>query len=114
MAWKDSEIFWLCFLRGLVRLFVKPPRRFRVAPDAIPTFAGFGFLVTGAHGPVAAATLGTLFLFFLKAGAFLFRSGLAIVPFLYGAVVGPCPPLSEKHFTPPAPSTTIPPPTTPT
>ncbi|HJY88226.1 MAG TPA: hypothetical protein VKE24_15440 [Candidatus Acidoferrales bacterium] len=32
--------------------------------------------------------IATLFLFFLKAGAFVFGSGLAIVPYLYGGVVG--------------------------
>src|SRR6266849_5429651 len=58
-AWKESEIVWLFLLCGLVSMFVKAPPRFRVAPDAIPAFAGFGFLVTGAHGPVAATTLGT-------------------------------------------------------
>src|SRR5713101_5460017 len=65
-AWKESEIVWLFLLCGLISMFVKSPPRFRVAPHAIPAFAGFGFLVTGAHGPAAAATLGTLFLFFLK------------------------------------------------
>ncbi len=34
-----------------------------------------------------AAAGGTLFWFFVKAGAFVFGSGLAIVPFLYGGVV---------------------------
>jgi len=97
-AWKESEIVWLFLLCGLVSMFVKAPPRFRVAPDAIPTLAGFGFLVTGAHGPVAAATLGALFLFFLKAGAFVFGSGLAIVPFLYGGVVGQYHWLTERQF----------------
>jgi chromate transporter len=64
----------------------------------IPAFTGFEILVTGAHGPVAAATLGTLFLFFLKAGAFVFGSGLAIVPFLYGGVVGQFHWLTERQF----------------
>src|ERR1700693_4395002 len=38
------------------------------------------------------------FFFFLKAGAFVFGSGLAIVPFLYGGVVGQFHWLTERQF----------------
>src|SRR6266568_1604589 len=55
-------------------------------------------LFTAALGPATAATVGTLFLFFLKAGAFVFGSGLAIVPFLYGGVVGKSHWLTERQF----------------
>jgi len=44
------------------------------------------------------ATVGVLCLFFLKAGAFVFGSGLAIVPFLYGGVVGKYHWLTERQF----------------
>jgi chromate transporter len=97
-AWTESEIVWLFLLCGLVSMFVKAPPRFRVTPSAIPAFVGFGNLVTGAHGAATAATIGTLFLFFLKAGAFVFGSGLAIVPFLYGGVVGQFHWLTERQF----------------
>jgi chromate transporter len=97
-AWKESEIVWLFLLCGLVSMFVRAPPRFRVAPGAIPAFVGFGNLVTGVHGAATAATLGSLFLFFLKAGAFVFGSGLAIVPFLYGGVVGEFHWLTERQF----------------
>src|SRR5260370_41752087 len=72
--------------------------RFRVAPHVLRAFTGVEILGTGAHGPVAAATLGSLFLFFLKAGGFVFGSGLAIVPFLYGGVVGQFHWLTERQF----------------
>lgn len=39
-----------------------------------------------------------IFLFFMKAGAFVFGSGLAIVPFLYGSVVKEYHWLTEKQF----------------
>jgi chromate transporter len=39
-----------------------------------------------------------VFFFFLKAGAFVFGSGLAIVPFLYGGVVGRLHWLTERQF----------------
>lgn len=53
-------------------------------------------LLTGLHGAAAAAAVGALFLFFLKAGAF--GSGLAIVPFLYGGVVAKFHWLTERQF----------------
>jgi chromate transporter len=97
-AWKESEIVWLFVLCGFVSMFVKAPPRFGVAPTSTAAFVGLENLVTGAHGPAAAATVGTLFLFFLKAGAFVFGSGLAIVPFLYGGVVGQFHWLTERQF----------------
>ena len=39
-----------------------------------------------------------LFWFFVKAGAFVFGSGLAIVPFLYGGVVREHPWLTDQQF----------------
>jgi chromate transporter len=55
-------------------------------------------LFAGALGVASAATIGTLFVFFLKAGAFVFGSGLAIVPFLYGGVVSQHHWLTERQF----------------
>ncbi|HEV2219178.1 MAG TPA: chromate efflux transporter, partial [Casimicrobiaceae bacterium] len=60
----------------------------------------------GAHAPAAAAIatgidwtlLAQLGAFFLKAGAFVFGSGLAIVPFLYGGVVHDHHWLNERQF----------------
>lgn len=46
----------------------------------------------------AAPALGALFLFFAKAGAFVFGSGLAIVPFLHAGVVGERGWLTERQF----------------
>jgi chromate transporter len=97
-AWKEAEIVWLFLLCGLVSMFVKAPPRLHVTPNAIPAFVGFEKLFTGAHGAATAATTGTLFLFFLKAGAFVFGSGLAIVPFLYGGVVREFHWLTERQF----------------
>lgn len=97
-AWKESEIVWLFLLCGLIAMLIKVPPRLHARPGAMAAFVGFGNLVTGAHGVATAATLGTLFLFFLKAGAFVFGSGLAIVPFLYGGVVGKFHWLTERQF----------------
>src|ERR1700719_3866682 len=97
-AWKESEIVWLFLLCGLVAMVFKARPRFRVAPGAIPIIAGVGNFVAGAQGAASTAVMGTLFLFFLKAGAFVFGSGLAIVPFLYGGVVGQFHWLTERQF----------------
>jgi chromate transporter len=97
-AWKESEIVWLFLLCGLVSMFIKAPPRLNLTHCSVPAFTGLERLFTGALGPATAATVGTLFLFFLKAGAFVFGSGLAIVPFLYGGVVGKFHWLTERQF----------------
>jgi chromate transporter len=99
-AWKESEIVWLFFLCGLISMAFKARPRIRVAPGAgvLPAIAGVVNFVAGAQGAASTAAIGTLFLFFLKAGAFAFGSGLAIVPFLYGGVVGRFHWLTERQF----------------
>ena len=59
---------------------------------------GLSKLLTGTHGVATAATIGSVFVFFVKAGAFVFGSGLAIVPFLYGGVVVTFHWLNERQF----------------
>src|SRR3989442_1334068 len=68
------------------------------AAFVLPSFLMVLGLFTGLLGPASAGTMATLFLFFLKAGAFVFGSGLAIVPFLYGGVVGKFHWLTERQF----------------
>ena len=60
--------------------------------------AGLTWFTTGIHGPASLNTGFGLFTFFLKAGAFVFGSGLAIVPFLYGGVVEKFHWLTEQQF----------------
>jgi chromate transporter len=96
-AWTASEIVWLFLLSGVIALFVKVPPR--LAPSLSLLLLNVqGWLITGMQGAASASTLGTVFLFFLKAGAFVFGSGLAIVPFLYGGVVGHYHWLTERQF----------------
>lgn len=75
---------------------VKAPPGWRLQSARAP-LVGPGF-VTGLLGPASAATVASVFFFFLKAGAFVFGSGLAIVPFLYGGVVGKFHWLTERQF----------------
>jgi len=97
-AWKESEIVRLFLLCGVVSMSIKAPPRWNLSDRAAPAFGGLERLSTGAAGTATAATVGSLFLFFLKAGAFVFGSGLAIVPFLYGGVVGQFHWLTERQF----------------
>ena len=69
---------------------------FKRSPAALPVVA---VPVTAAMAPVGTgATLGKLFLFFLKAGALTFGSGLVIVPFLEQGLVHQFGWLNQRQF----------------
>src|SRR5437588_6492693 len=55
-------------------------------------------LLTGLGAPATSGVLAQILWFFTKAGAFVFGSGLAIVPFLYGGVVQEHHWLNDKQF----------------
>ncbi len=94
-AWSKSEIIWLFVLCGVVAIIVKA----RLASAATVLFpSGLTWLTTGVHGPATVRTGFGLFTFFLKAGSFVFGSGLAIVPFLYGGLVVQSHWLTERQF----------------
>lgn len=97
-AWKEAEILWLFVLCGFLAMFLKAPPTASGQRASLAVLIGQGWYVTGINGTAAAGILGTLFLFFLKAGAFVFGSGLAIVPFLYGGVVTQFHWLTERQF----------------
>jgi chromate transporter len=83
-AWTESEIVWLFVGAGILAMLVKAPPTFGgvSAAFALPLWS-----ITGLHGPATAGTLATIGWYFAEAGAFVFGSGLAIVPFLHGGVV---------------------------
>lgn len=93
-AWTESGIIWLFVLSGVVALVVRQGS-FRTGSAAanLPVW-----LISGLHGPASSTTLATLFWYFAEAGAFVFGSGLAIVPFLYGGVVRDFQWLTERQF----------------
>ncbi|MCE9577697.1 MAG: chromate transporter [Deltaproteobacteria bacterium] len=91
VALTEQEIIWLFLASGVVVLAVEWPRA-RAAMIVPPwLFAGIGGIATGG-------TLLTLFLFFAQAGAVVFGSGLAIVPFLHGGVVEQHHWLTDQQF----------------
>jgi chromate transporter len=92
-AWTEAEIVWVFVLSGVVALVVKAPPRFSsMAPAVAP------WLLTGLSGPASLSLVWTVGLYFAAAGAFVFGSGLAIVPFLHGGVVNQFHWLSERQF----------------
>jgi chromate transporter len=97
-GWTESEVVWVFLLSGTAAMFVKAPPRAAGAT----TLLGVGPLplwsVTGVLAPASSATLATLAWYFAEAGAFVFGSGLAIVPFLHGGVVTQFHWLSEQQF----------------
>ena len=94
----ESEVAWLFLAAGVLVWFWRaPPRWLRQgrtnAIAAAPVAAASGLL-----GTFDWPLLSQLGAFFAKAGAFVFGSGLAIVPFLYGGVVTEHHWLNEKQF----------------
>jgi chromate transporter len=95
-VWTQSEVVWLFVLSGFVAMMVKAPPKLQTS-RAKAALLGPG-LLGGLAGSVSMGTVASVFLYFLKAGAFVFGSGLAIVPFLYGGVVGQFHWLTERQF----------------
>jgi len=90
-AWTSREIVWLFLLSGVLAVLVKAPG-FRVKVAGTPSI-WLGAGIFGGNG-----TLLNIFLYFAKAGMFVFGSGLAVVPFLYGGVVQGHHWLNEHQF----------------
>jgi chromate transporter len=93
-AWTESEIMWVFVLCGVVAL--APKAAWRSAPTL--AIVPWPWMVTGLQGPASEATLWRIASCFAEAGAFIFGSGLAIVPFLHGAVVNDLAWLTERQF----------------
>src|SRR5439155_494308 len=91
----EKEMLWLVVASGLVAMFVKAPPRLG-SPKSLAVVPPF--LLMGIHGPAELGTLERIAWFFTKAGAFVFGSGLAIVPFLYQGVVKDYGWLNEQQF----------------
>lgn len=91
----ESENIWLILAAGFVVWFYKSPPSFKhssqyffIHPVLLQISASISFN----------EKLVSIWWFFLKAGAFVFGSGLAIVPFLYGGLVKENHWLTEQQF----------------
>ena len=93
----QSEIVWVFLIGGvLVWLVRAPPKHFRGRLNGVALAAPVaGALAAGAFDASKLAQIGA---FFAYAGSFVFGSGLAIVPFLYGGVVQEHHWLNDRQF----------------
>lgn len=91
----EKEILWLVLAAGIVVWFYKSPPVF---PRSANTVFLTPLLLQLAGHIQTNDKLLRIGWFFFKAGAFVFGSGLAIVPFLYGGVVKEQQWLSEQQF----------------
>ena len=90
----EQEIIWVILLAGVVVWFVKAPPQW-ISPRANGMLP---ILLTQLQPIATGSRLWEIAWFFIKAGAFVFGSGLAIVPFLYGGVVKEYQWLNEQQF----------------
>ncbi|GGB21153.1 chromate transporter [Puia dinghuensis] len=89
-----AEPLWWLLGAGLLYMVVKAPPRWIRRKSRM---AGIWLIATGFF-TFDGGTLQRMGWFFLKAGAFVFGSGLAIVPFLHGGVVSGYHWLTEAQF----------------
>ena len=91
----QSEIAWLFIASGILVWVVRCKPKFGNASwaGAMPTQLPHAFALIA--DPSLVVQIG---IFFAKAGAFVFGSGLAIVPFLYGGVVTEHQWLNDRQF----------------
>jgi chromate transporter len=99
----ESETVWIFLGSGLLAWLIKAPPKWVPRIGNAPVIA---FLPLAEHVPAACAVgattdwsvLAQIAVFFAEAGAFVFGSGLAIVPFLYGGLVTEHHWLTERQF----------------
>ena len=98
-AWTEREIVWLFGLAGVLTAGLAGWRTWRTRDRSNGAgLAGiFALAVPAAAAPLV-PTLENIFWLFAKAGAFVFGSGLAIVPFLYGELVQTHGWLDDRQF----------------
>ncbi|TXI72550.1 MAG: chromate transporter [Dokdonella sp.] len=90
-----TEYVALVLGAGVLVWLVRAPPGSKPGGGALAGLVGAPALATAS----SLGTLGQIALFFSKAGAFVFGSGLAIIPFLYGRVVLEHRCLTEAQFT---------------
>jgi chromate transporter len=90
----EKELIWLILAGGLVYWLYKTKPKFSTANSFLFSF----FFLQISFATTQNDVLKQIGWFFFKAGAFVFGSGLAIVPFLYGGVVKEYAWLNEQQF----------------
>ncbi|MBA3820551.1 MAG: chromate transporter [Deltaproteobacteria bacterium] len=95
-AWTESEIVWVFVASGFVVYIIRIKPLLRRAHAFV--VGPWAWLLSGLDGPATTSTLWKIGLYFAEAGAFVFGSGLAIVPFLHSGVVVDLGWLTERQF----------------
>jgi chromate transporter len=90
----EREEILLFLACGVLYMVIKAPPQWLKKPSVLPA----GILVSTGFWKYDGKTLQEIGWFFAKAGAFVFGSGLAIVPFLHGGVVKEFGWLNEHQF----------------
>ena len=96
--WTESEIVWLFIGAGLVALAVRAINHPLSLAASSALIAMPPCLLSSLEGVSPDGTVLRIFLYFAEVGAFVFGSGLAIVPFLHGGVVNQFHWLTERQF----------------
>lgn len=91
----EKEILWLIIAAGIIVWLYKAPPKFTNLLNSVFLFP---VLLQVTENIWMNEKLMKIWWFFFKAGAFVFGSGLAIVPFLYGGVVKEYQWLNEQQF----------------
>jgi len=94
----ESEITWLFIASGVLVWLLRAPPRWIGKGVLGVAVADQALVGTSLLGSLDVPLLAQIAAFFGKAGAFVFGSGLAIVPFLYGGVVTEHHWLNDKQF----------------
>lgn len=94
----ESEIAWLFIAAGLLVWFWRAPPEWLKKGGVAAALSGQLPPAAGLASSFDPSLLTQIGLFFAKAGTFVFGSGLAIVPFLYGGVVTEYHWLNDKQF----------------
>jgi chromate transporter len=93
----EAEIAWLFILAGLIGILIRARPHWLRLHCWVLYFLPLLQPATVTAGPASGGLLQIL-LFFIKSGAFVFGSGLAVVPFLYRGVVQQFGWLNERQF----------------
>ncbi|AYH41953.1 chromate transporter [Azoarcus sp. DN11] len=94
----ESEVAWLFIAAGVLVWFWRAPPEWLKKGGVAAALSAQLPPAAGLATSFDPALLTQIGLFFAKAGAFVFGSGLAIVPFLYGGVVTEYHWLNDKQF----------------
>ncbi len=95
----ESENVLLFVAAGILVWLVKTPPKVKWFKSTTASFIGLPLApLLSQLGTADLSVIATIFLFFATAGAFVFGSGLAVIPFLYGGVVRDHHWLTDRQF----------------